>query len=458
MVPAIPAILTLGGVLACISAPSKPISWVSQAAAATEEIPSLELVRIELDPPIRVPVTTANGRRAVGPWVAMTVEGLESEDGSRVPWSDLAAAERLRVGRRVVGSSKTDSPLRWGLLVVSLRAIEDGPMAKRATEQLERQVGEDWPRWDQAVAEAVSRRRGELEARARDLEEKRLLRIPPHLKFDHPAPWPTLDADQWKTLCDTQRDAALAAVEGLEYASVATARTLVVGPGSMDEQGAFGVKVDQLQDDVVEFLGLSPSLISWPARMVVFRPADRRTARILAANIHRAAWPDDAESLVIPSPDGPIVILAPIDDPAEADAELVRAVARGVLPYLETGRRLPSWLVEGIAEASADHLVPSLGIDRIRRPRAHRALRGGRDPVWITTLSMDDPAWGPDGLARDVAQVMAIHLREHAPESIGTVIRGIKAGGETDTAFRAGVGMSLPEWTADSLEWFHFND
>ncbi len=458
MVPAIPAILTLGGVLTCISAPSEPVSRVSQVAAATEEIPSLELVRIELDPPVRVPLTTVDGRRAAGPWVGMTVEGLQAADGSGVSWSDLAAAERLRAGRRVVDGANPDSRLRWGLLVVSLRGIEDGSMADRATEELKRRVGEDWPRWDRAISEAVLRRRADLEARTRNLEEKRLLRIPPHLKFDHPTPWPKLDATQWKTLCESQRHAALAAVDGLEYASVATGRTLVVGPGSMDEQGAFGVKVDQLQDDVVEFLGLPPSLISWPARMVVFRPADRQTARVLAANVHRAAWPDDARSLVIPSPDGPIVILPPIDDPAEADAELVRAVARGVLPYLETGRRLPPWLVEGIAEASADHLVPSLGIDRIRRPRAHRPLRAGRDPVWITMLPMDDPAWGPDGLARDVAHVMAIHLREHAPESMGTVIRGIKAGGETDTAFRAGVGMSLPGWTADSLEWFHFND
>ena len=71
---------------------------------------------------------------------------------------------------------------------------------------------------------------------------------------------------------------------------------------------------------------------------------------------------------------------------------------------------------------------------------------------------MDHPDWGPDGLARDVAQVMAVHLREHSPTAMATVIRRIKEGATVDAAFQAGVGMPFDAWTSDSLEWFYFND
>jgi len=458
VVLAIPAILTLGGLLTCVSAFPGSFSTPQATSVSDEGIPPLETLRLGVDPPARIRLTTGAGRRLSGPWTTITVEGLEARDGTRVSWSELGSAERLSVGRRVVAATAASPGTGWGLLVVALSATGDESMADRAVVELRRRVGDRWPAWETAIAEALTRRRAAIEQRRETEAGRRLRRTPPHLEFDRPDPWPTLTPAEWKALNESQRDTVLRAVEGLDYDAVPTRRTLVVGPGSVDEQAAFGVRVDRIQDEIAEFLGVSPELIAWPGRMVVIRAADRPTARILAAHTHQVAWPHEARSVVIPTDDGPGVILTPIENPIDADAELVRAIARGVMPYLETGRVLPPWLVEGTAEAAADRLVASSGIDRTRRPRAHVALRAGRDPIWITTVPMDHSDWGPDGLARDVAQVMAVHLREHSPTAMATVIRRIKEGATVDAAFQAGVGLPFGAWTSDSLDWFHFND
>lgn len=458
MILAMSAILTLGGPPTCISMPWASISTASGCVESLVEIPPLETVRFQLDPPLRFSITTGAGDRLRGPWARATVEGVEDEDGTLVRWVDLDSTERLRVARRIVVDRDASTQARWGVLVVAFRAIADDANTKRAIATLRRISGDGWPAMAQAVDEALDRRRQTLAERGAANEVGRLQLIPAHLSFDRTAPWPNLDRAQWEAVAASQRAAVTAQVEGLDYASVPTTRTLVVGPGSIDEQAEFGVRMDRIQEDVVGFLGHTTEQIKWPARMVVVRPPDRRTARTLAAEAHGVAWPDGAGSVVIPTSDGPIVILAPTEEPTVAAAEEVRAVARAVLPYLGTGRRLPGWLVEGIAESVADHLVPTADIDRESRPRAHRSLRAGRDPVWISSLPMDDVAWASDGIARDLAEVMVVHLRERGPRSLAVVLERLKQGDTVDDAFRAGVGMPFSAWTADAVEWFRFND
>ena len=150
MVLGIPAILTLVVVPLCTSAPlvghSRAFSWGPAWGPASgpawspsseptrpigREIPRLDEVTLDFAPPIRIPIVSADGRRVSGPWDMATVRGLQAEDGGSIDWSDLAAEERLRVGRRIVAASPSDPEVAWGLLVVALETIEDGPMTQQ---------------------------------------------------------------------------------------------------------------------------------------------------------------------------------------------------------------------------------------------------------------------------------------------------------------------------------------
>lgn len=479
MRPSKPAILTVFVVLACGFLPPGAVASVDSnpPGSASSADPTGIPETLEVPAPRRVAVRLVDGTRTSGPWLGFDAGAVLAE-GERVPWSSMAAADRLRLGRDLIRASGPESAAGWGLLLVALELSESGDMVDRARARMERVAGPEAP----AVLEAVRARVETIRAaRGNDLASREAVTIRrrrPHLeprpegRSAIPAPRPgrlpaEVDSDR-----GTLRSLVEGEVEGLGLHLVPTTHTIVAGPRSLENAAALGVELDQFIEDCRARLG-SPVGRPLPGGGVgLLAVDDLDDARLLAAR-HRLDWPEDERSLIVPRPEGWIVILAPPDgscaerwaplmaDGTSADACRRVEIARiaGRIAMLEAGiGRVPGWMIDGFAESAAQGLVPTAPLEPSERPAAVLLLRNGGRPASIFATESGEPGWAADGDAHRLGYLFVTRLLETEASVFPGLVADLAAGATIDEAFRRRTGMTRSAWFADTIDWHRTND
>ena len=443
--------------------------------------------RIEVESPRKVAIVRADGERMVGPWSGFDLLGVQGPDGL-VAWIEIAAPDRLRVGRTLIRAAppaSSASPGAWALLAAALDLSGASDMGDRARAALGRLVPDDVDRWIAAIESVVQ----ETEARRRDAaaaEAAVAIRTTrPHL--EPPTGGSAIPARRaGRTPVDVERDRAAlrtlvdAEVEGLGLETVPTAQVLATGSGTLEEVAAMGVAVDRCLATARRRLGTAPETPMPAGGLAIVDPGDDDAARVLLAR-HLVDWPPDEPSLLLPGPRGWLAVLAePTADRVRAwAAEVHHGQAPGVLPVeaptvlrqvelariaarvamLEAGAgRVPGWIVEGFAEAAAQAMVEIAPLERLGRGPAVAAIRGGLHPEWIRSLDPGDERWGAGGDARRTSHLLVTRLLESGDAVLPGIVQDLANGADPDAAFRRWTGLSVAGWLDDAADWFRTND
>ena len=433
--------------------------------------------RVEVQSPRKFAITRVDGSRDQGPWSGFDLEAMHGPE-SPVRWEDIEPADRLRVGREILRADAEESASEWSLLIAALDLSVAADMAERGRERLRRVAGSEFDVWDAATRRLVEQAR-ERRRLAREVEAAySMRRTRPHL-VSPAATGSAIPARRaGRTAGEIDEDRARlrrlvdAEVEGLQLEIVPTAMTLAIAAGSLEDVAALGVRADRFLAATRARLGGPPEPSLPAGGLAIIDPGDSDVARVLLAR-HLVDWPADEPSMLVPRPEGWIAILAAPDTSrrtrwAQAlpdgeativlrDVELARIAAR--VAMLEAGAgRVPSWMVEGFAEAAAQAMLPEAPLEELGRPVAVATIRDGRHPAWVTQLDPSDPGWGVDGLARRTSHLLMSRLLESGDAVVPAIVRALASGEDIDQAFQRTTGRSSASWLSDSADWFCTND
>ncbi|MAC19775.1 MAG: hypothetical protein CMJ23_08925 [Phycisphaerae bacterium] len=399
-----------------------------------------------------------------GPWRGFDQLGVLT-GSAVVPWGEIASADRLRVGREILQRTGRDrDPASMAFLAVALAVVENDDISRRAIEEAIRLAGDEGASIRSAIETEIETRTQARAARARENEAATLQAGRPHLAYDDQSPFKPIDPFLIPTTLRQQRESVEQAVAGLGLSVVPTDWTLSVGHGGLEAVSRHGVRMDRYLADCRTRLGFSADVRPFPGALVLIRVPDFDDARLIVADLFRHQWSNGDPSLMFPTSAGPWVFLPPPDSenpaggPRSAEFEEARIAGRAVILTAHGGRRLPGWMVEGFAEASAAFLVDPSSVEDALRPEAVAMIRAGRSPGWINSVSDDDASWGPGGAARGLALILVTRLLESGDDVFPGIVAGLKAGESVDKVFRRWTGLTLQQWFDDSAAWFRFND
>ena len=475
----IPAILTVCGSWACGITAQKPVFPPPNGVSASVDVEIPDEVLLP-EPGVRQRVRSISDEGGnptieslVGPWTGFDVDGALGPD-LVVPWSRIDAPDRLRLGREILrrGDRLQDSAA-WSLLAIGLQLTADDAIAGRAIEAAVQAAGQHGEVVRQSILARVRAERRAAATREAEARAHRLIEGRPHLDFDDPGLVVVVPPDRRIEILRAQRAMVEQAIDGLGLRIVPTRWTLAAGVGPLEAVALRGVRMDDLLARCLERLGLQTEASPFAGALVLVEPRDLAEARLLVAERFRVDWLEGDRSMLVPTPDGPWAVIPGSVDPRsvepgdvdeaaaierERSVEEARLAARAAILWSYGGRGLPTWLIEGFAEAAAGFLVDLEGVEAELRPRAVESIRRGRHPVWITELPSQDPAWGPGGDARGVALVLVTRLLESPKPVFAGLVADLKSGRGLDESFRRRVGMSFGRWLDDSVDWFRFND
>lgn len=399
-----------------------------------------------------------------GPWRGFDQDGVLT-GSTVVPWGEITSADRLRVGREILRRTGRDrDPASMAFLGVALAVVENDEISRRAIEEATRLAGEDGASIRSAIETEIETRTEARAARTRKNEAAALQDGRPHLAYDDQSPPKPIDPFLVPTTLRQQRESVEQAVAGLGLSIVPTDWTLSVGHGGLEAVSRHGVRMDRYLVDCRTRLGFPADVRPFPGALVLIRVPNFDDARLIVADLFRQQWSNGDPSLMFPTSAGPWVFLPPVDSgnpaggPTSVEFEEARIAGRSVILTAHGGRRLPGWMIEGFAEASAAFLVDSPSVEGALRPEAVAMIRAGRSPAWINSVSDDDAGWAPGGAARGLSLILVTRLLESGDEVFPGIVAGLKAGEPVDEVFRRWTGLTLQEWFDDSAVWFRFND
>ena len=405
-----------------------------------------------------------------GPWRGFDQSGVLTESGV-VAWNEIASSDRLRLGREILRRTDRDrDPGSAALLAIILTVIEDDEISRRAIEEAVRLAGAEGEPLRSSIESEVETRKQARFARREAASAAALQNGRPHLVHDDPTSVRPIDPILVPETLRRQRASVEMAIEGLGLSLVSTGWTLSVGHGDLEEISRHGVRMDRFLRSCRIRLGFAPDVRPFPGALVLIRPSDFDDCRLIVADLFRRQWSKGDPSMLFPTEAGPWAITPSVDAagrPASSDVRDVRDVrdveeariaGRAVIITAHGGRRLPAWMVEGFAEASAAFLTDPVRVEAELRPAAVASIRAGRNPAWITVVRDDDPAWSPGGAARGLALILVTRLLESGDGVFPGIVAGLKAGEPVDAVFRRWTGLTRQEWFDDSVVWFRFND
>ena len=469
-----PAILTVSALFACESFAFALDGGGSRRLGATEtttgnsvDFPAIPVLDEGFRFRIR-PRTSGETEPAFwspnGPWRGFDQTGVLTESGI-VAWDEIFSPDRLRLGREILRRTHRDrDPGSTASLAIILTVIEDDEIARRAIEEAVRLAGADGEPLRSSIDSEVERRRQVLLAGREAASAAALQNGRPHLVHDDQTPVRPIDPVQVPDTLRRQRASVELAIEGLGLSLVPTGWTLSVGHGELEEISRHGVRMDRFLISCRTRLGFAADARPFPGALVLIRPSNFDDGRLIVADLFHRQWSKGDPSMMFPTEVGPWAITPSVDfdgKPTSSDLidlEEARIAGRAVITTAHGGRRLPAWMVEGFAEASAAFLIDPVRVEAGLRPGAVASIRAGRNPVWITAVRDDDPAWGSQGAARGLALVLVTRLLESGDDVFPGIVAGLKAGEPVDEVFRRWTGLTLQNWFDDSVLWFRFND
>jgi hypothetical protein len=408
-----------------------------------------------------------------GPWRGLDRSGVLTESGI-VAWNEIASSDRLRLGREILRRTGRDrDPGSAASLAIILTVIEDDEISRRAIEEAVRLAGAEGEPLRSSIDSEVATRKLARSARRDAASAAALQSGRPHLVHDDQRPVRPIDPVLVPNTLRQQRESVEMAIEGLGLSLVSTGWTLSVGHGDLEEISRHGVRMDRFLRSCRIRLGFAADVRPFPGALVLIRPSKFDDCRLIVADLFRRQWSKGDPSMMFPTEAGPWVISPSVDaagQPASPDIRDIRDVrdvrdfeeariaGRAIIITAHGGRRLPAWMVEGFAEASAAFLIDPVRVETDLRPAAVASIRAGRNPAWITAVRDDDPAWSPGGAARGLALILVTRLLESGDGVFPGIVAGLKAGEPVDEVFRRWTGLTLQEWFDDSVAWFRFND
>lgn len=405
---------------------------------------------VTLQRPLTVRLSLQEGGEVRGQIIEWSDDGVTLEGAAAgVRWEDVVPADRFRVWRQVLRSSKHDTLEGWTrLATVFLVLDDDRRLAKRAMDRVKLLAGREQANAVEAalLADVEKQQRArsakEVERRAEELKQG-----PPHRAVQRAHDWPVRVPDDQAEEAERVRTMAEAMVDGLNLHPAQSAAFLVFGPGETRVNALRALELDDLHGSFAKFLGAESRVNIFPGVAVVILLPDYSTLRLLAVEQFQFAVGEDVEAVLFYQGDTPIILGVESSE----HTEVAREAALAVLHAHRSARGLALWFEVGLSEFVANETTPKSSIDSERRGRGLAAIRSDRSAGWLEDFS-------PRGIGRDLGYLFVTRLIETRPVAVSRLVHRVKSGTPFGEAFRQSIGMSPAAYVAECRRWFTLND